>query len=442
MRVRTLVFSSVALAVILGFALVRAPHAAAAGTGTLSGVVVNGTHQSAPVANQTVTLEKYVNHGNAQPAGTTTTDAHGGFSFSGLDTGASNIYALSVKFQGGLYGSGVISFDNSAAQTATLTVYDATTSDAALSMESVTLLLSDPNTKRGTIPVGEFITFKNTGTRSFVGNVLPANGRPMGLLRFALPSGATNLSMGAGFAQTQIFQVATGFGVTGTVPPGTSQFAFAYDVPYRSDAYSLSLKAEYPTAKFTVLVPGDLSVGKGTLARQPDVTVVGQKYHVLETANVASDSIPTVRLTHLPLPGEAPVLNFGWLLAVVGLLLVLLAGLVGLYLRRGDLAFLLPGSRENRGAPAPENPDATGAEKSPARRRLLSELLALENRHRSGKVSEEDYLRARARLRGELKDELRENIYARDEHIADREGTDPAALTAASQRESLAGGQA
>jgi hypothetical protein len=381
------------------------PHALAAGAGTISGTLVNGSHANQPVAGQTITLQQSVAHNKAQDVATTNTDAAGHFSFTGLDASGASVYALDTQFQGGDFGSQPITFDSGPAQQVTLTVWDTTSDDSTLSITTATLLFSAPNQPKGLIPVGEFVTLQNSGTRAFVGSFAPANGRPMGLLRFALPAGATNLTVGAGFAATQVVQVSTGFGATATVPPGTTQFAFVFDVPYTATDYVLHYSAEYPTRQVVLLVPTNMLTDAQSFTAKPPVQALGQSYQLLEADGVTPGKTLTMRLWDLPQPGEAPDLDFGQLLLLGGALALLLALLLGLYMRRGDLAVALrlvpAGSAVRAAARQPalaDEPDVTRE-----RKRLLKALLALEQRHAAGKITDDEYERERQQTRASLR---------------------------------------
>ena len=408
-------FAAYALALLLAVATLALPstapfaHAAAARradtAGSIAGTVVNGTHGNAPVPGQAVTLQVSVKSGPTQNVTTTTTDAKGHFSFTGLDASGDSVYVLDTHFESGDFGSGAITFSSGAAQNAALTVYDTSANDAALSVSVATILFSPPNKQTGVIPVGEFISFKNSGNTAFVGTTAPANGLPMGLLRFALPAGATNLTVGQGFGGSQAIQVGSGFGSTATVPPGTSQFAFVFDVPYTGTDYVFHFKAEYPTASVVVLVPTNVLTDAGDFAAKPPVNALGQQYQMLQASNVKSGAQLSTRLWNLPLPGEQPDLDFRWLFALAAALALLLALLLGLYLRRGNLAValgLLPAS-----ALAPrdsaEERARTDAEREAERKRLLKSLLALENQHAAGEVDGERYERRREELRHKIK---------------------------------------
>jgi len=385
-----------------------AAQAAAASGATLSGSIVNGTHGNAPVSGTQVVLQTYVSHASAQDSATVTTDAQGRYTFAGLDGSGATTYAVYTRFQGGTFASGAITFANGSVAPQTLTVYDATASDANVRVALTTLLLGAPDQRTGLIPVGEFVTFDNTGHTAYVPAVAPSGGQPMGLLRFWLPAGARNLSVGAGFEGAQILQVNTGFATSATVPPGKSQFAFVFDLPYSSTQYLLDYKTEYPTAQVAVLAPVGTHTAGADFVAQPSVTALGQQYDLYTRDNVAGSVHLHLQLLGLPLPGERPDLDFTQLLALGGALALLLALLLALYVRRGDLAQafgLTPGP-----AVALAQSGGSVQEREAERKRLLKALLALENAHAAGSISTADYEaragRTRATLRGLLTAEL------------------------------------
>lgn len=382
-----------------------ASRVAADTAGSVSGVVVNGTHGNATVAHQSVTLQGVV-RGKAQDVATTTSDGAGRFSFHGLDTTGETTYAVYSTFQGGVFPSGAITFDTGSAQQATLTVYDVTTSDAALRIGVANVLINsqtESNKLKGLVPVGEFLTFVNSGNTAYVGSVTPANGKPMNLLRFSLPNGASNLALGAGFSGVQIVQVGTGFGAQATVPPGKSQFAFAYDVAYSGTNYTFQYKAEYPTDRVAVLVAPSIGVEASDFTADSTVSAGGMEYQALHRDALKHDDLASFRMTRLPLPGEDPVIDLPHLAVVGGLLALLLALALGFYLRRGALAVALglipPPARISPARAA----KATLAEREAERKRLLRALLALDAQHDAGTINDAEYQRRRDETRASLR---------------------------------------
>jgi hypothetical protein len=394
-------------------ALVVAPAAAArpaaTGEGTINGRVVNGTHGNAPVADLTVTLQDTVNT-RASDAASVKTDAQGRFSFSGLDLSGMHLYSVYAHFQDGVYSTNPVQFDNSPRQQVQLTVYDAATNDANLSIKVATVLLREPRQRNGLIGIGEFVTFHNSGTTAFVGKSAPVNGDPRTLLRFALPQGATNITLGVGFASADATAVDGGFAATATVPPGDTQFAFAYDVPYQGTQYTLPYRTVYPTDQVIALIPPDMFVDNGSFTAQGLVDTFGSRYQVFYVNKVRPASRPTLHLWNLPEAGEPSYLDFR-ALVVLGLALALVIGLLlALYLRRGDLAPVfglvpVPGGQ----APSKTPPGGAGTtalsgeEREAERKRLLQELLDFERAHHAGKLSEREYRRREAEARSGLR---------------------------------------
>jgi len=384
--------------VLLAALAVSAPaaHAAARTTSPqVTGTVVNGSHANQPVAGATVTLSEVV-AGQTQDLATGTTDAHGRFSLPGQATDIGVGYLITAQFGGGTFASQVIPPDQLGAQPVTLTVVDTTTSDSAISVALTTLLVGEPNTRAGLVSVAESVTVANAGATAYVASATPANGKPMNLLRFSLPQGATNLVLGSGFTIAQATQVSTGLGVATTVLPGTTEFDFAYDLPYTGATLAIPYKAEYATRQVAALIPTDLHVDAGDFAAQPPITAAGKHYQLLVRNDVAAGTPLTFRLRDLPLPGEAPFLNPVALFGVGAVLAALLALLLALYLRRGTLAGVIPAAFR----PPVLRPEEV---RERARQALLREHVGLDEARAAGKLDDATYRARRADVRARLR---------------------------------------
>ncbi len=380
-----------------------------ASAGTITGMLMNGTHSNAPIAGQPVTVQG-TTRGQARDLATTTTDGQGRFSFGGLAADNATIYAVYTRFQGGLYASGPITLATASNQQAMVTAYDATTSDANLRITNVVTLIRQPRPTVGLIGVGEFVTFHNSGTTAFVGGTAPANGLPMGLLRFALPSGATNLTPGVGFIGSQVIQVDTGFGATATVPPGDSEFAFAFDMSYASTQALVSYKAEYPSAQVAVLAPPTMLVEARDFSARGITDAFGSRYQVFWAASVRANASATLRLWDLPTAGEPSNLDFRALLALVAVLALLIVGLLLRYLKRGNLAapsrlVALENAAISANAPARQRTAAAGraAGRQTEHQALLRELLTLERARAAGTLDQATYRQREAETRAALR---------------------------------------
>src|SRR5262249_54479066 len=155
-----------------------------------SGVVVNSTHGDRPVARQTVTLQA-LKENQPTAVASVPTGGDGRFTFANVtpDPGAS--YLLTTQYQGGAFATSEIPGTQLGAQPVTLHVFDTTTSDANLQVGLATLVIGEPKWLIGLIPIAESVTMFNTGRTAYVASLPPSGDRPMSLLRFALPTGAT-----------------------------------------------------------------------------------------------------------------------------------------------------------------------------------------------------------------------------------------------------------
>ncbi|MEO7003373.1 MAG: hypothetical protein ABI068_16275 [Ktedonobacterales bacterium] len=396
--------------------VLAAGSARTAAFGIIAGTVVNGTQGNTPVAHQKVTLQFNV---GTKPTDveTATTDAQGRFAFTNVPpTGDNQNYAVYTAYQGGLYSSQPISLAAGAAAQAAVTVYDATQSSANLSVSIATILFSEPTQEQGLMHVGEFLTINNSGKTAFVG-ALPAGssgggGMPQGLLRFSLPANAANLTTGVGFFNSTIIQVNTGFASTASAPPGQTQFAFTFDVPYTGQTFSFPYTAEYPTTQVVALVPPNMLVQSSPgLGAQGIVDAFGSRYQVFTHNNAAAQTQMAINLWDLPTPGQKQYLNMTQLQLVVAILALVVLLLLGAYLWRGDLAVALgfvparavamTRQREAFAAKAARRQDITQREAD--RKRLLQRLLALEKAHTSGALTDSEYSLKESQTRTDLK---------------------------------------
>jgi hypothetical protein len=236
----------------------------------------------------------------------------------------------------------------------------------------------------------------------------------MRLLRFATPPNASNLSLGIGFAGSQIITTDKGFGSTATVPPGTTEFAFGIDIPYTETATELSYKAVYPTARVVVLVPPDMFVNGKDFQAQGMIDSLGSRYQLYTVASAAAGKQISLELSGLPKAGETSNLSASALTILAAILALLALLALVLYLWRGDrLAAalgLVPRQTQVNSSRAPASTLAsTGVSKdvgASERDQLLRELLALERGHTTGVVSDEDFRKHNRALRLRLREVL------------------------------------
>jgi flagellar basal body-associated protein FliL len=375
----------VMLVIVLFAPLVGARATAA---NPIGGVVVNATHQNAPVVGQKVILQRSA--GNVtQDIASTITDKDGHFSFADVTGASSGSFAVYTNFEGGMFPSQIAIPGSGAATSVQLKVYDTTNDDAHLRVTVATLLVRQPRPINGLIGIGAVVTIENTGTTAFVGTPTGDASKPMRLLRFATPANASNLSLGIGFDGTQIFTTDRGFGSTATVPPGTTDFAYGIDIPYTGTVADISYRAVYPTARIVVLVPPDMFVDGRDFQARGIVDNLGTRYQVFTAANAPVASQVALHLTGLPQAGEKSYLD-ARALGIFAIVLALLALLVlVVYLRRGSLATavgLIPSQAPEK--PWFSVPEHVTTNDAAEYERLLKALLTLEQARGAGKITD------------------------------------------------------
>ncbi|HEU4781860.1 MAG TPA: carboxypeptidase-like regulatory domain-containing protein [Ktedonobacterales bacterium] len=393
----TLAFAFVALAPVAG------AHALA--TSSITGVVVNGTHQNAHITGQKVILQR-TDGNSTQDIATTVADGSGRFAFSNLPIDANAMYAAYTTFQSGLFSSQAVKLDSGTPAALQLTVYDTTNDDANLRVSVATLLVRQPRPVNGLIGIGEIVTIENTGATAFVGTLTGDASKPMRLLRFATPPNASDLSLGIGFDGSQVVTTDKGFGSTATVPPGTTDFAFSIDIPYTGTAADLSFKPVYSATRVVVLVPLDMFVDGRDFAAQGVIESLGSRYQVFTVGNVAADKQDSLRLTGLPEAGEKSYLDVRALTIFATILALLALAALLLYLRRGNIVTalgLIPATTPTGDGAVALLSNESDKFEAGEQQRLLDELLSLERAHTAGKLTEPEFRQRDRAIRQQLR---------------------------------------
>src|SRR5258708_22274239 len=311
-------------ALTLSFLPFAAPAHAAAGTGRIYGQLLDGTKHDAPVVGQSVTLQMAQGN-NTRDLLNVTTDAHGEFSFSGLDTDKTINYAVYTLYQGAQYYTDLIDLSSKPVQQINLKVYDATTSTANIAIVQATVLVDKVDAQNGLITISENYFFENLGLTSYVGS-LQANGSKPNALLFALPTGARKLSLSSSFNGYQAIQVDTGFATNTALPPATSPLAFSFQVPYTATGYNFSYTIVYPTVDLSLLVPLNIHTSSSGMDSQGPVNVNQQTYQLFKAQKLLAGDQIHVQLQGLPAPQNAASpapRNQNTLWIIVAILLIL-----------------------------------------------------------------------------------------------------------------------
>ena len=399
---------AILLASILAFILLPASALAASGTGRISGQLLDATKRNAPVAGQSVTLQ--MAQGNsARDLMNVTTDAHGAFSFSGLNTDKTINYALYTLYQGAQYNTDLIDLSSTPVQQINLTVYDATKSTADIAIVQANLLVDKVDAQNGLISIAENFFFENLGTTTYVGSLQAHGAKPDALL-FSLPRDARKLSLSSGFNGYQVIQVDTGFATNAALAPGTTQLAFSFQVPYTMSSYNFSYTVAYPTVDLSMLVPLEIHASSSGLDAQGPVNANQQTYQLFKSQKLLAGVQVHVELEGLPVPKNAASpapLNQGMLWLIVALVLMLAIVGVTWYVYRLSRRQLparrkqAPGSKgDSRDRPPPKKQVAEVQEQQEA---LLQALLELDAAYEAGKIKKAEYQERRAKTKARLR---------------------------------------
>ena len=415
-------FALISLAIIAAF-LLPIPLAHAAANGRIYGQLLDGTKKNAPVVGQNVTLQMAQGN-NARDVTSIKTDAHGAFAFNGLNTDKTINYAVYTRYQGAQYYTNLIDLSAKPVQQANLTVYEATTSSTDIAIVQATVLLHEPDAQGGVLSISEVFFFKNVGTYTYVGSLDASKGKP-NALRFALPPQARNVTLDKGFDGYQALQVDKGFATDAALPPGTSQFIFSFQLPYKAATYDLSYDVVYPTVQLSLLVPTDVNVNSSALASKGLITAGQHPYRLYQAKDLLAGTAIRAQLQGLPIvqsaPGSLNPANL-WLIAGLLLMLAILAVTWFLYrftrrpARRGAMHHTHPRSKSsgmpisapaapsNRSAGASEVQEKKSGDVARSQQQvLLRELLELDKAYEVGKLKKAVYQERRAKTKARLR---------------------------------------
>jgi len=385
--------------IFLLFPLSASAHAMTA-TGRIYGQLLDGTKRNAPVAGQSVTLQM-AQGDNARDLTNITTDAHGKFSFGGLNTDKTINYALYTLYQGAQYYTDLIDLSTRPVQQINLTVYDATTSIANIAIVQANVLIDKADAQSSLITISENYIFENLGPTTYVGS-LQANGSKPNALRFSLPKNARNVSLKSGFDGYQVIQVDPGFATDAAIPPGISQFAFSFQVPYTTSSYDFSYTIVYPTVNLSLLVPLNMHANSAAMDSQGPVNANQRTFQQFNAKKLLTQTQIRVQLDGLPKSQQAAnpqLLNQNTLWIILAILCMLVIVSVTWFMFRLSHRQLTTRQKQ---MPQTFSNDALPSQKD-QQEALLQELLNLDKAFEAGTIKKAEYEERRTRTKAELR---------------------------------------
>jgi hypothetical protein len=378
-------------ATVLGLLLMlvmAAPAAAEPNDGTVSGQIINKTAGGGSPVGATVTLVSF-GRKEQKPLGqrSTQADADGRYTFTGLDRDSNIVYLTVARYQNVNYPSDQpFQLQDQASAQADISVYETTTADDAIRLESLNLLVMGAD--QGVVQGMEMGALVNNGDRTFV-TANPQDQQLARAIKFALPSGAMNVQMQSGFNDQDVTAGVGGVQVTSPVPPGRHQFALSFQIPYTGSNVDVSLQMPYPTASFNVYLPDTgLKLDGSPLRPAGPAQLGGQAYALYSASNLARSTVVGGQLSGLGSngaigPSQLALISLGVVLFVIG---------------GGVLVF---GARV-RPSSAPRREPAVDVEQE--RLELVIRMAALDERFAAGQVGRAEYDAERARGKKRLRE--------------------------------------
>ncbi|MBA2726425.1 MAG: hypothetical protein H0U53_10585 [Actinobacteria bacterium] len=364
---------------VIAVALVPS-HAAAAGSGTIKGIVTNAATDK-PQPGVEVTLTTGTETG-ADESGTqvVTTDQKGAYIFRDLATGEDRFYAIDGRFEEGLFSGGAITVASPGdVIDSTLKVWPTTSDPSMILISRDNLFLSVEGNELGVL---ESVTLLNQGEEAYIGRVGATTGTSAddgASIAFPLPSRAIEGQVAVANADINLPALIPsefGFAITAAIPPGETTITYSYKVEGDGGSYDLSRKALYPTVRFSVFSTPPLDVKSNRLSATGPVPI-GDKVYEEFRAGAGLDGGDSLQILAIADAGTPA----GLIVGMAGAL-VLVAALGALPLIRSRRK-----STDRR---------------EPTREDLLRAIASLDLQRENGEIAEDEW----TRRRGELKQRL------------------------------------
>jgi len=180
----------------------------------------------------------------------TTADEQGRFLFTDLQPTAQDAYQVRVSYQGVVYSSGLLTFEQGQTELAVdVIVYETTTDRSSVRVERAHLLAE---LSGETLTVTELYVFFNPDDRTYVGTQEMEGRQPVS--RFQLPRSAHDLTFEDGTLGGRFLTTEDGFADTEPLWPGSTSVLFSYVVDCPGGICDLSREIVYPIANLNVLL--------------------------------------------------------------------------------------------------------------------------------------------------------------------------------------------
>ena len=302
-------------------------------SGIISGRLTNGTHEDRPASQLEVMLFA-VSADKIESVQKTLTDREGTFVFPEQSIEPELSFTAAVDYQGVRYFSSTIRLGpESPSGELAIRVFDKSTDPSTLRISSHHLIIEGSERD---LSIKEMIFIKNEALYTYVSEDTPA-------LRFHLPSGASNLSIGGLLNEEEIKVEADAILISSPVRPDGQEITYRYDLMQAGSrlmaagSHQLQYILGYPTEQFDVFlsVPG-ASLTSENLANDEAITIKEIRYQRLTGQDLAAGAVLTLNIKMSGRGVEYSV----QIALILGALFIAVAALAFPFLRRrpvGDM---------------------------------------------------------------------------------------------------------
>jgi mono/diheme cytochrome c family protein len=371
-----------------------APSQKAAGIGNVSGTVENKTGASLP-SNIKVTLRGY-EHGSDPNAGPTevftlegVVNADGKYLFENMDFPENRIYLAEITLNDQVYSSefAVVSPDMTEAVLSPIVIYATTEDYSILKMPSLQLYFDFAT--EGDIQVFAVYSIVNDSDKT----LLVTMGADQAVPFIAFPAGSKQLGLEAAQDSAPFMPTKDGFGMS---PSETPYGLIAFGSLPRAKEIAFSQTALVPVNDVSLFLPEGVSAEGKNLTDEGMQAMQGMNFHVYRLGSVAKDGSIEFTLTGAPQTTAVNpdvTQNKNLLIGVGAFGVVLILAGVWLYIRDRK--------KEKEDEGEDEEDEEEDDDSDPEE--IMDAIIALDDLHRAGKLSDEAYQQRRAELKSKLK---------------------------------------
>ncbi|MBT3363361.1 MAG: hypothetical protein HN407_06825 [Chloroflexi bacterium] len=371
--------------------------------GVIQGQVINitsdGTSSTADVEVTLRALDMMTGQELDGSSVTVQTDVDGNYTFDTLSTDAERLYEVRLTFLSVVYTNDYLAFAaEETSKTADINVYETTESDELIYIaRSSSAVYAGEETEESLIPIFESYMIANNSDRVYIGtDNAPAEAEEGSkeVLRFTLPTGATNVSYVAGLVEGFVFDTDDGFVSTLPVKPGhPTTIDFAYYLETDGNTLDFSRNFHYPLAGSYVIAvqdTGTIKVTSTQLASNGTQDAQGSTFILYAAESFSADTVVTASINLAATNSQTTVIWF------IVILVVAAAGIGGGYLfkrkRPRDLATV---------------PIVTAHTSDDTRQKLLLEIAALDDQFAAETISKQEYDELRVAKKQQLVELIR-----------------------------------